>query len=372
VHVSGQFHIKSKDDLHKQALSLLPSMIEQVKSGLRHSKTQLFHRESIYQSIFPRVVQYGTQYCTIQAIEFDPLTLQSLSLFQLPVGFKRGKYIVHPIWLDTLLHAAGFVLNLQCNSENMFICAQAGEIYIDSYKIDLQKSYALYCQLISTDNASVSVNIYVTPSLDPQNVVAHLSNVQFQQVKLLNLQKSFSKVVASQDIQYNGSYTNKYNLLTLKPDCSYEDIDHILFMLLSALCNVPINTLQLDIQLTSLGLDSFLFIELASELSGIFPDLELSTYHLSLCESIRELCNLIQQELAAKKIAYTKKQVSFIEASNVLSRYSSNLVCIQEGVSDEHIPVFLVHDGSGLGDCYKNLFPINRAVWAFYNPKLTQ
>ena len=83
------------------------------------------------------------------------------------------------------------------------------------------------------------------------------------------------------------------------------------------------------------------------------------------CSTLSALCKFLVGDLddADDKIYSGESPVYHTHSSDVA------LVSLQQCPGSLHVPLYLVHDGSGLVSHYERLFPLNRDAWGLSNPR---
>jgi len=88
---------------------------------------EVFSTRTAYEVIFPRVVEYSREYHTMQSLTAEASRMEGCADVRLPSDYDRGKFVVHPVFIDTLLHVAGFVANLQGQINDAYICSEPSD-----------------------------------------------------------------------------------------------------------------------------------------------------------------------------------------------------------------------------------------------------
>ncbi|KAH0578243.1 hypothetical protein H2248_004021 [Termitomyces sp. 'cryptogamus'] len=151
---------------------------------------KFFSARTAYEVIFSRVVVYSKGYRSIRSITVDASNMEGCADMRLPEGYDDGKFIVHPVFSDTLLHVAGFVANLQGGTDDAFICSELDSIKILPDLVDNDASYTIYCSNSWVpENEMVLSDAYAVLSGELKKIVAHIKGVQFRRARLDKLKK---------------------------------------------------------------------------------------------------------------------------------------------------------------------------------------
>uniref|UniRef100_A0A0W0G8P1 Putative polyketide synthase n=1 Tax=Moniliophthora roreri TaxID=221103 RepID=A0A0W0G8P1_MONRR len=143
---------------------------------------------------------------------------------------------------------------------------------------------------------------------------------------------------------------------------------------LATVLNVPLDQIQEDTRLDLLGLDSLASIEVTHALK-LKHSLEISRDFFILYPTIRA----VKAHLATRDTISAPKddKPSIVEGSDEaeivhMLRLDANPVLYQEPGSPGGLPIFLIHDGSGLANYYERLSPLHRSVSGIHNPRFLQ
>ncbi|KAJ7245357.1 hypothetical protein B0H12DRAFT_1235793 [Mycena haematopus] len=230
VHVRGEFkyrsphHHQSQDETHPE----------------------VFSTHTAYKVIFPRVVDYTSSYHAIWSLTVDA-TVEGCATIQLPSDYDRGQFVVHPVWMDTLLHVAGFMANLQGSVNDAYICTQ-GAVKVFPALVNNDKSCLIYCNNAwLPDGGIILGETYAVQVAEPRRIVAHMKGIHFRRVRLSSLKKSLAHAVG-------------------------EPVFHS-----------PRPTDQSDV-------DSMMATEIFAALRAAFPHADLDAHVLSICTTIADIC----------------------------------------------------------------------------------
>ncbi|CAK4016278.1 polyketide synthase [Lecanosticta acicola] len=151
-------------------------------------------------------------------------------------------------------------------------------------------------------------------------------------------------------------------------------------MLLAEACAVDKASLVGDVELQSLGVDSLLMLELHARVEQLVPNRNISLDDLSRCVTVADVENLVQSptppsrhqnaEVTTTHDALLSKLLPSITTALHLH---SNPEVIQppSPKTGGRVPLFLIHDGSGICTHYHRLSPLDRPVFAIHDPLFT-
>lgn len=110
-----------RETTSKLALEL--SVATRCAEALSHEEQtpKAFTRHSAYEVVFPRVVEYAKDYHTIEA-----LTASGDGAFGIARVALSGSLSVQSVFLDTMLHVAGFMANMRGMCHTLIYAAKLG------------------------------------------------------------------------------------------------------------------------------------------------------------------------------------------------------------------------------------------------------
>ncbi|KAJ7350238.1 hypothetical protein DFH08DRAFT_695249 [Mycena albidolilacea] len=109
---------------------------------------------------------------------------------QLPSNYACSVFVVHPVWMDTILHVAGFVANLQGGVDNVYICTQVGAVKVFPALVNNDKPYAMYCNNVWLEEGVVLGEAYAVQVAELWRIIVHMKGMQFHRLRLSSLKKS--------------------------------------------------------------------------------------------------------------------------------------------------------------------------------------
>ncbi|KAJ6614787.1 putative polyketide synthase [Mycena sp. CBHHK59/15] len=443
VHVHGEFKFQSTLRTTTKFVQTLPVITRHIAAVVQPqggNPPEVFSTRTAYEVIFPRVVDYSKQYHTMQSLTVDASGMEGCATVKLPSDYDRGKYVVHPVFMDTLLHVAGFVANMQGGINDAYICTQVGavKVFPELEGIMLAEAYAVQVA-------------------EPRRIVAHMKGMHFRRLRLSSLKKGLAHAVGKTPV-----HTPTKSVRIAQPESRAPpslalvvDVDAIVLKLVSETCDIPASTIDINTDLASIGIDSMMSIEIYGGLKNAFPEAELDAHPLELDATIldgkldviqilssvlevgvdslgedvdldtlgldsltsiealhalktefgldlpsdfftmhstpRAVQNYIAGSRTVPKIDKTSAitlvaptKATPLEAaapptnaalSTSLGRITKALqldtvpVPIQRPETSGRLPLFFIHDGSGLVNYYDRLSFLDRAIWGIHNPR---
>jgi iterative type I PKS product template protein len=420
VHVRGDFRVQATLRTTTKFLMTVPTLNQRITNILETidgESPQTFASRTIYDVIFSRVVEYAKSYRAIMSLTVDHTSMNGVALVKLPDECDPGRFVVHPAYLDTLLHVAGFIANLQCDPGDVFICSDVGTVKIISGLIDRDQLYKMCCNSAWMPHGrGIVAEVYAMQKDEPHRIVAHMKGIHFRLVRLQNLSRSLKRdqhkltdMHASDVIQAPSA--------SVSPSLETDDIGAEVIKVVAETCNVSATTLSLNTNVQDLGLDSLMSIELSHKIRCTFPHVLSSSCHLMLCSTIADILQIVtsgpssrsgastphtlvpdSEDGCGKTNAVLGDQVSVVQSKECLEspELSAGLTGaniagpesgspngsripqpndflhrLQDSPTSSHTersPLVLIHDGSGLINHYERLPPLYRTVFGIQNP----
>ncbi|GLB38792.1 putative polyketide synthase [Lyophyllum shimeji] len=309
VHAHGEYRLQSTLQTVTKFTRSLPTISRYMTAVLRPTAgrmPEVFSTRTAYEVIFPRVVDYSKEYRTVKSITVDASSMEGCADVSLPADYDRGKFVVHPVFMDTLLHVAGFVANLQGGPNDAFICSEVGAVKAIPHLISNDASYTVYCSNAWVpEDGMVLADAYAVLSAEPRRIVAHIKGMQFRRVRLDRLKKGLSHAAGGAGIasppqlqpsicKRQGSQSSHDPLMATST--AAHAIDKTVIDIVSRTCDVKADEMDRNTDLASLGVDSLMSIEIFSHLGRIFPHANLNAHTLSFCTTVADII----QEVSAK------------------------------------------------------------------------
>lgn len=311
IHARGEYRLKSNSQTLKKftrALPLVTHHMTAVMSSKSDRLSEVFSTRTAYEVIFPRVVEYTKEYHTMRSLTVEATGMEGCADVRLPSDHDRGKFVVHPVFTDTLLHVAGFVANLQGQINDAYICSEVGAVTIIPELIDNNSSYTVYCNNSWLPEDSVMLaEAYAVENEEPRRIVAHLKGMHFRRVRLDRFKKGLIHATGKPLISPSSrpghsapevpvETSNLPHAPTTVAGPSH-DISEDIIRIISETCDISTTVLDVNADLTSLGVDSLMSIEISSKLEYAFPDANPNVRLLSYCKSVADIIQEISNAL---------------------------------------------------------------------------
>ncbi|KAK3315849.1 hypothetical protein B0H66DRAFT_559875 [Apodospora peruviana] len=162
-----------------------------------------FRQKVLYEATFTRVVRYAPEYQSLVYLDVADSNLEGLGSFRIPSSPGFGSeaaadgYLTHPVFTDTLLHAAGFIANLNLatsvsGSEMIGICARVESIEIAYRDVDYKDTFSIYCSLLEIKGGATLLADAVALN-SAGRVVAVVRGIEFKRLRLSAFQQALAR-----------------------------------------------------------------------------------------------------------------------------------------------------------------------------------
>ncbi|KZP30156.1 putative polyketide synthase [Athelia psychrophila] len=310
IHAQGFIILKPPADLDRKFARHLPALcrhIAAVTQPLEGAQPQTFSMRTVYKLIFPRVVNYGEIYQAIKSLTIDPTGMEGSATIQFPPRDKRPNelYCLHPVFFDAMFHVAGFVANLKGEPNDAYICTGMGSVHIAHDIIDEAASYSIYCcnSWIAEEEIMLAY-VYALQLNGPRKIVAHIKGLQFRRVRLDGFKRILSVAAGQKPPSLRDASSSSYTTLvepyplsplSLSPN---RDVSHLVkqvTQVIAETCLIDAATIHPNVDLSSLGIDSLLSIEVLQKLQKLHPGTRLGSKMLG-CSTVSKVVECILNE----------------------------------------------------------------------------
>ncbi|KAK1222730.1 hypothetical protein PQX77_014401 [Marasmius sp. AFHP31] len=309
VFARGEYRIRnnsrtsSKFNELKRRSSLLSDSLTQADT---------IHTRTAYEVIFPRVVKYGVDY---QSMEYVTATLdgkEAIAQVTLPSTSSHGKFVLNPIFMDSILHISGFVVNMHGEENDGYICHEVGTLKALHDLMNVSATYTVHCRNVwSYDRGSVASEVWAHPAGEPDRILLHSTGITFKRIRLDVLKRSLALSGSRQQAptslsstvqptsrlpSFKAPFKLQQEAISLQP--SYPERNSSQFnavlTILADTVGMEVASIDLVSSLESLGVDSLMSIELVEKLHEAFPELTIDPSDLSACLTVRDLAERFQ------------------------------------------------------------------------------
>ena len=315
LHCSGSIKAQRLPEL-KEKLARRTAMCEKRGSQLLGRDIQgldTFHTRTIYETIFPRVVSYSKAYQSIESMSISREGNEGYGTFQIPDALMVEKCIVQPVFIDTILHAAGFLVNSSVDLAEAYVCAKVESVKATYNNVSYGKIFKVYCTTLSWVDGTIFADAYALEA--GGSVVAAIKGMHFRRLRLANLKthletltkKNTASSEASEpslsDADTDRTPSSSSSPLPNSPPSSsgtpppqHTKVQPVVAQVIGDACGTSGQSIDVDRELESLGVDSLMGIEIAESLQSQFPSLSLEASELTSCSTQRDYEDLINSK----------------------------------------------------------------------------
>ncbi|KAG7098798.1 Type I Iterative PKS [Marasmius oreades] len=348
THCNGKFVWESTRKASQKFLQYIPVLNREIAAVDTNEEAELFSARTAYEIIFPRVVHYSKQYHSMRSLTVHPSGMDAHATIKVPHAETPGKYVVHPVFMDTLLHVAGFVANMQASTTEAYICSQVDCVKILPEVVDYDATYEVFCRnaWLPEDGLILADAYAVTSGSRPQ-IVAHLKRMHFRKVRLASLKRALNLVQGGGTQPHPSSATVPAPIAqrSAAPPSRGMDVVNQVRMAVAETCDLPISTIEVTSDLSSLGVDSLMSIEILSRLQTLFPAAQLDAHAFASLHTITE----IAAEVASKGGLATEQACAPIAPIVPIVSEEDILESVRKAVADTcDLPVTAIDDSADL------------------------
>ncbi|KAJ3549836.1 hypothetical protein NM688_g5137 [Phlebia brevispora] len=297
THCVGAFDLPAKSAIGNK-ISWSSVTIAQRKSAMLEGNLreppETFSSRTTYDVIFPRVVTYSPAYKVLKSITLDPngVDVYGSMRFRHEVP---GTFVVHPVFTDALLHAAGFAINCRVGAGEGFICNHVGKVRLLPDLVRPDADYEIYCSIGFLSESIAVADAFAFQSDGASlRAVAHIKGMRFSKLRLDRLQTALS-AAAPQDAPSREAQDNLPRPLVVRHSLRTNDrrgasspgVEEVK-QLIADVLGIPSNRLSEDANLEELGMDSLTSIELWHALCSGF-DVAIPREVLVACRTVEDV-----------------------------------------------------------------------------------
>ncbi|KAL8766516.1 MAG: hypothetical protein Q9209_006732 [Squamulea sp. 1 TL-2023] len=306
LHCQGHIRRQQRATVENK-FTILQAQLKKPVSRLDSDESiEVFHTRAIYEKLFPRVVAYSKMYQAIQTIRVSADGAEALATVAISTPFvaPETKFAVNPIFMDVVLHVAGFVANLAADDGDAFICKGVKSMSVIMAPSDLQQVIKVYCSNTNIAKGSSLVgNGYAMSSTG--QLLAVFKEMHFTRVKLKKVEASFRHVSGVSDRESKSSSNNKISVGHSQPTTNNQhtptdgktDLEQALRAIdpksiIAEVCGAEETSIASESELAGLGIDSLMILELGSRIQGSF-NANFNNDELTACVTVRDVEALV-------------------------------------------------------------------------------
>lgn len=269
---------------------------------------ETFLSKTIYHTIFPRVVEYGEPFLTLQHLTINASGLEGYGTFRLTSFASKldGRFVSSPVLVDTLLHAAGFIANNYATPDIACICVSVEQAMIPHDSPELYgQDLKVYCSLFDIEHSFIA-DAYALD--DRGKIIAYIEGMCFKKMKLNSFKAHLSRaagrtasrpafplsVPATSGSLRPATQTRLDAGLTNGVSNGQGDVSGVVRSAIREVCGGDLEPVT-HTTLVELGVDSLLFIELTELLRRRFPHVDILKSELERCNTVGEIVNVVAE-----------------------------------------------------------------------------
>ncbi|VDB91855.1 unnamed protein product [Peniophora sp. CBMAI 1063] len=303
-HSLGAFERRASTKTSGKFARLAPVLSRQIAAVEASLDAETFSTRTAYEVIFPRVVDYSKEYHTLRSLRVSSDGMEGYAVVQLPRSHERGGFVVHPVFMDTLLHIPGFAANLQGGVADAFICHQVEKITVLPDLVDTDALYGVYFRNVwLPEEKTTLAEAFVVELAGERRIVGHLKGMHFRRVRLAGLKRSLA-LAAGESSSPAPPYSPP-RPRQIAPTLSQVltssrasiDVEAIVKQVVAQTCDIANVDTRAD--LSSYGIDSLMSIEMLHKLQDALPDAALDTDTLAACTTVAQIVQEVTSRLSS-------------------------------------------------------------------------
>ncbi|KAI1131887.1 putative polyketide synthase [Nemania abortiva] len=308
-HCNGHVKRKPKKLIVDKAIRMGRVVERQINRFIQPEPSivmETFSTKAMYSHVFARVVTYSEIYQQVRSIRISPDYDEAYARCKFEI-LERTQEETNSIFMDVLLHVAGFVANLSVEPDEVGICKEVSSALVLRQPKVQGASFDVHCSLFKLPDQSGIVAD--AEAVDKNGIMAVYKGMIFQRAKLSGISRAFS--LQSKKTQDTTSRPTTQNTVSLaqnptstgpsriapspSPARPTEGAGHIIRRLVAEACGLSDSAISAGgVTLKELGFDSLLQIELEAQLLSAFPQLDIGG--LSDCDTIADIENLVSRQ----------------------------------------------------------------------------
>ncbi|KAK0449459.1 hypothetical protein EV421DRAFT_1900141 [Armillaria borealis] len=304
VHCSGQFRPLLVVDTTTKFNRMAPVVSQRtaaIYSG-EDGEAEVITTRTAYQIIFTRVVRYAKEYHTMKNVTISKNGMEGYAVVKLPKDHDKSKFVVHLVFMDTMLHVAGFLANMQGGDNDAYICSKVKSVKAVSSLIKNDATYGVFVVNAWVESEGIMLSDAIAVDISGHSqIVAQLKGMCFKKLRLNTLQRSLAMhashtaPVPAQKRSVAVAPKPKITEVVpaLRPRSSPAkrsvDVQNAVLNIVGNTCGIEISALDVNADLETYGVDSLMSIEFLRKFEESFPQMQFDATIFSTCNNITEL-----------------------------------------------------------------------------------
>ncbi|KAK0194332.1 hypothetical protein F5146DRAFT_1035319 [Armillaria mellea] len=305
VHCSGQFRPLLVADTTTKFNRMAPVVSRRtaaICSG-EDDEAEVITTRTAYEIIFTRVVRYAKEYHTMKNVTISKNGMEGYAIVKLPKDHDRSKFVVHPVFMDTMLHVAGFLANMQGGDNDAYICSKVKSVKAVPSLINNDATYGVFVVNAWVESEDISGH---------GQIVAQLKGMCFKKLRLNTLQRSLAmhaghtspapaskRTVAAAPKPKITEVAPALGPRSSPAKCSV-DVQNTVLKIVGDTCGIEVSALDVNADLETYGVDSLMSIEILRKFEESFPQMQFDATIFSTCNNITELVREISSTIGSQ------------------------------------------------------------------------
>ncbi|KAI1087806.1 putative polyketide synthase [Rostrohypoxylon terebratum] len=299
AHCKGNLKCKVRTSAEQKYVRAARMVKRQIDRFIRPDPNTILETlstKAMYENVFTRVVTYSKLYQQVQYIRISPDCDEAYARCKSSSTPSNTAADSSAIFMDVLLHVAGFVANLSIASGEACICKEVESALVLREPASPGTMFDVHCTVVELPKEGLF--IADAQAIDEQGVMASFKGMAFQRVQLAKISQAFG----IQSRRGQASSTTKTNTTPIPqhPQATKKSIVPQIAVstpppqsnvavknLIAQTCGADAADLSSESNLEAFGFDSLLMIELEAQLSSAYPQLDVSD--LAECHTIGDI-----------------------------------------------------------------------------------
>ncbi|KAL7622053.1 polyketide beta-ketoacyl-synthase [Parahypoxylon ruwenzoriense] len=249
----------------------------------------------IYQVIFPRVVAYSEPFLTLKQLTISESRLEGLGRFKLGTTASHGRFVCPPPFVDTLLHAAGFIANVYVPPEIACICVSLERAMLPTAEeLREGEEMSIYCNLTDIGH-SIVADSYVIDS--DEKIVAFVEGACFKKIQLRSFNSHLSRLIREPTRRPSPPKAPDSSQQKIPLQQSQFFVENTIKSIVEEACGVSLETTN-STTLQDVGVDSLMLIEITQLIRNRLPHSEIDEAAIERCTTFQDLVDVVSKASA--------------------------------------------------------------------------
>ena len=250
---------------------LVHSRMVALAQGISNGSTHRLLRGMVYK-MFSSTVLYNRKFQGMQEVLINTEQLEAMATLDLHAGDDTGSFYCNPLWIDSLLHLSGFILNVNDTLDTLqaVFISRGWDSLRFARMIDPVKKYKVYVKMQSHRGSTFAGDVFI---FDRDMQIGLVKGLTFQKVprSLLNTllpNPAFEspapiKVVPrpQRNVKGEKSFTSQ--------GADSSKVEGFMAVIAEEI-GIQVEEIPLDTDLSSLGIDSLLSLTILSRLQNTY------------------------------------------------------------------------------------------------------